>query len=177
MNVTKDKNGVNVTGLTDNEALALMTLVGNVTWSRTPRIYNSLSTLFPEYQTIWTKHYNGNNTTIILSNEQQKIHNTIIDEVLNHRVHRPSAAQRRDASGRFLKKVWVARFSYPDSKYRWQNVSRTVITNDDGRSRPNLSFGDSIEGVDLARGAFRKFSFYKVVGNVKWTREYADQVK
>ena len=182
MKVTKDKNGVNVTGLTDDQALAVMSLVGNVNWPRVGGIYHNFCLIFPEYQTVWYKHYkNGNKADINLSSEQLKTHNAIVDEILASRIVRakPVSTQRRDASGRFLKKVWVARFSYPSSQNSWHNVPRTVITNATGRTRPyyNVHSGGSIEGVDLTRGAFRRFNVDKIVGNVKWTREYADQVK
>jgi len=88
------------------------------------------------------------------------------------------SSQRRDSKGRFEKKVWVARFDYPDSRNRWNVISRTVITQNSERQKPALNwYEDAIEGVDLARGAFRKFVWGKIEGGVTWTKEYASDVK
>lgn len=187
MNVTKDGNGVNITGLTENQALVLMSMVGNLTGLRVEGLYEKFMGLFPEYNKVWAKHYNVESPTIILSEKQKKAHTTIIDEILNARAIRPKTIsnQRRDTNGRFARKFWVARFSYPDSQNRWSNVARTVITNNFERRPPDYCSqefycyptGIFIEGIDLARNAFRKFSVNKIVGQIKWTKEYASDVR
>lgn len=183
MKVTKDRNGlVNVTGLTQREALAITTLLGSSAGGViSANMYLEFARLFKNnlnmHETLIDASKSGNNYIYFDAKAFNSYGNRVLNEKDANNSPKPVSNQRRDASGRFLKKVWVARFLYPASSNPWAKIPRTVITSETARVRPVWLYRNSIEGVDLTRGAFRKFNVDKIVGEVRWTREYADEVK
>ena len=185
MNVTRNTDGTfNLNGITELEAFSLLALTGNVYggFETTDNAFSALSPLFPEYvKGVYANHAIVYPCRINLNKNEleaafQKCRNT------KPVAQKPVSTQRRDASGRFEKKVWVARFYYPDSSkpsYHTSNlVYRTLITNLTGKRKPAF-YSDSIDGIDLTRGAFRRFSLSKIKGGqnaIRWTKEYKSDV-
>jgi len=185
--VTNNDGTIDLKGLTKLQAFGLLALVGSInggTGITTP-IWNILLPLFPKYADN-SGSYNkyellkGNGEQNYISYNALNV-NKLFDELYPKKSIASSGLtnqQRRDSKGRFEKKVWVARFDYPDSRNRLDTIARTVITQITARQKPALHFyEDSIEGVDLVRGAFRKFVWGRVEGDVTWTKEYASDVK
>lgn len=81
--------------------------------------------------------------------------------------------QKRDAKGRFIAKRWIASFTYIKS---WsEQEDRVVSTNLKQKDIKYLTPKSSIEGIDLNKNAFRRFSIFKIKDGllgIKWEYRY-----
>lgn len=188
MKATRNNDGmIDLTGIPEKTAYALMALVGNVSggYETTHEIWSALKEFFPKYtiEQLWNKYPIFESYDNIFRLNQKNLDTSFNYATRVLPAKTTQSLPRRDASGRFEKKVWVARFEYPDSssfsKYYPNYNKRTVITNLTGKRRPlfDINFDSSIEGVDLLRGSFRKFLTSKIRGDVKWTKEYQSDVR
>lgn len=182
------KDNIDLTGMSEREAFVILSILGLASGGiNTYDVWDELQKLFPKYynNAEWFKHpmvvekISGSNVNLSSANFE-KMFKACEFEALPVLPVKTNSLQRRDANGKFAKKVWVAYFYYPDSKnstyWNPKYVYRTVITKIGGKKSPVLN-GHTIEGVDLARGAFRKFSLNKIKdNNIVWKKEYAEDL-
>jgi len=189
-NVIKNDDGtLDLLGLSKVEAFTLLVLTGNTCTSLTDDVYTHLKEMFPDYDYEALEEQlreKANPSTFCDINDLKLIKEAAEKLFKKHEIVNVkrtsafvnvSALPRRDSKGRFMTKKWVARFVYPSSNYPYNNVSRAVIVekNSDGRKNPSDPTYLPIKGRDLARsGQFRNFTPYKIVGPVRWSREYVE---
>lgn len=180
MKATRNKDGtIDLTGLSEKNAFGLMVLVGNTRiLNDVTCVWGHLNPLFPKFMrdNVWNKFKILKESIVINEGEFEKAFASTTEFPVPAQPVKAQSNQRRDANGRFAKKVWVARFDYPDSNHPWVYVRRTVLTNLNGKRNP-IIVSNSIEGKDLARnGEFRKFSLNKIINGVQWKKEYASDL-
>ena len=151
-NVSKNTDGTyDVQNLSKKEIILLLSLVGRSCnthhLTHADELFNKLLSVYPEFGQLYK--------TLGLSTidaQSQEINSY-------YEMHSNSGLK------------WVAYFTYPDSKNRWRNVKRAVVTELNHPSE--LGEYDDITGIDKARNAYRRFKRDSVVGFVAWVQEKA----